>query len=192
MTAVSPVGGRRVLQFGTGRFLRGFVDAFLDEENEADAGAGSARTMERDRRRVVRLRRRPPPAGARLPLSTAGARSGWRDDGSRWTATSTSSTVRSTPRARRRPSSRPPSIPRSPWWSPTRPRRATAPEAFRHGCRRCLRHALWSGCPGSPSCPVSSSRTTAGSCASSCWLKPAGGTWRPRSSSTWTARTSGR
>jgi tagaturonate reductase len=33
MTAPHPASGQRVLQFGTGRFLRGFIDAFLDEEN---------------------------------------------------------------------------------------------------------------------------------------------------------------
>jgi tagaturonate reductase len=39
MTVPSPGARHRVLQFGTGRFLRGFVDAFLDEEN---AGASTA------------------------------------------------------------------------------------------------------------------------------------------------------
>ncbi len=42
MTPDAHEGRDRVLQFGTGRFLRGFVDAFLDEENLAKAPAGGA------------------------------------------------------------------------------------------------------------------------------------------------------
>jgi tagaturonate reductase len=40
MTPDANEGRDRVLQFGTGRFLRGFVDAFLHEENLAKALAG--------------------------------------------------------------------------------------------------------------------------------------------------------
>jgi tagaturonate reductase len=39
MTPDAHVGKGRVLQFGTGRFLRGFVDAFLHEENHRTARA---------------------------------------------------------------------------------------------------------------------------------------------------------
>jgi tagaturonate reductase len=42
MTPDANEGRDRVLQFGTGRFLRGFVDAFLHEENLAKAPAGGA------------------------------------------------------------------------------------------------------------------------------------------------------
>lgn len=42
MTTASHGRRERVLQFGTGRFLRGFVDAFLDEENGEAARSGDA------------------------------------------------------------------------------------------------------------------------------------------------------
>ncbi len=49
MTPDAHEGRDRVLQFGTGRFLRGFVDAFLHEENLANGPCRRCDTAERDR-----------------------------------------------------------------------------------------------------------------------------------------------
>ena len=74
MTPDAYEGRDRVLQFGTGRFLRGFVDAFLDEEDSRERPCRRCGTTERDRGRDLGLGVSAPLGGAGLPVPPPGSR----------------------------------------------------------------------------------------------------------------------